>query len=190
MGQQKMSLKTYTWSWQKMHNLLQYSSNYSHKTGSLWFYSKDKATNFNADIVYSYNFKSFRCKSTLVGKTTAAIGILENATIAAPLKCLSSYCKSLEMPLINCQVDLKVKWTKKCVLAVAGANANSDSGIIFTIKDTNYVPVVTLPAKSNQKLSKRFWKDLKDQFIGMNMKQKVRIKIRQTSIGIFLNQIL
>ena len=94
------------------------------------------------------------------------------------------------MPLINCQVDLKVKWTKKCVLAVAGANANSDSGIIFTIKDTNYVPVVTLPAKSNQKLSKRLWKDLKDQFIGMNMKQKVRIKIPQTSIGIFLNQIL
>ena len=33
-------------------------------------------------------------------------------------------------------------------------------------------------------------KDLKDQFIGMNIKQKVRIKIRQTNINIFCSQIL
>ena len=34
-----------------MYNLLKYSSNYSDTMGSLWFYSKDEATNFNADIV-------------------------------------------------------------------------------------------------------------------------------------------
>ena len=39
-----------------MHNLIQYSSNYSKKTGSLWFYSKDEATNFNADIAKINNF--------------------------------------------------------------------------------------------------------------------------------------
>ena len=33
-----------------MYNLLEYSSSYSDKTGSLWFHSKDEATNFNADI--------------------------------------------------------------------------------------------------------------------------------------------
>ena len=34
-----------------MYNWLEYSTNYSDITGSLWFYSKDKATNFNANIV-------------------------------------------------------------------------------------------------------------------------------------------
>ena len=33
-------------------------------------------------------------------------------------------------------------------------------------------------------------KDLKDQFIGMNIKQKMRIKMRQTNVDIFPNQIL
>ena len=42
-----------------MYNLTEYSSNYSETTRSLWFYSKDKAINFNADIVNINNFKSF-----------------------------------------------------------------------------------------------------------------------------------
>ena len=32
-----------------MYNLIEYSSNYFETTGSLWFYSKDEATNFNND---------------------------------------------------------------------------------------------------------------------------------------------
>ena len=61
------------------------------------------------------------------------------------------------MPLINCKVELKLKWTKYCVLSAAGAdNADANSlNIIFTIKYTKlYVPVVTLSAKENQNLSK------------------------------------
>ena len=41
-----------------MHNLIEHSSNDSETTGSLWFYSKDEGTNFNADIVNDNNFKS------------------------------------------------------------------------------------------------------------------------------------
>ena len=42
------------------------------------------------------------------------------------------------MPLINCKVELKLKWTKYCVLSAAGAdvNGNDNDNIIFTIKDT------------------------------------------------------
>ena len=64
------------------------------------------------------------------------------------------------MPLINCKVELKLKWTKYWVLSVAGnenyINNNDDANnIIFTIKDTRlYVPVVVLSARDNQKLSK------------------------------------
>ena len=44
-----------------MYNLIEYISNYSEATGSLWFYSKEEATNFNADVANDNNFKSFKC---------------------------------------------------------------------------------------------------------------------------------
>ena len=60
------------------------------------------------------------------------------------------------MPLINCKVELKLKWTKYCDLSASGAdnvNGNADGNIIiFTIKDTKLnVPVVTLSARDNKK---------------------------------------
>ena len=61
------------------------------------------------------------------------------------------------MPLIKCNVELKLRWTKHCVLAAAGVennNAGSNNNI-FTIKDIKlYVLVVILYAKDNEKLSK------------------------------------
>ena len=61
------------------------------------------------------------------------------------------------MPLINCKVELKLKWSNYFVLSAAdNENPNgNDDNIIFTIKDTKlYVPVVTLSARDNQKLTK------------------------------------
>ena len=92
-----------------MYNLLECSSNYSHTTGSLWFYSKDEATNFNADIAHNKNdnFKSSDYKAKLLPNTVAQpapnnnSGILKYAIIAVPLKCLSNSWRSLEMPLIK-----------------------------------------------------------------------------------------
>ena len=80
-----------------MYNLIEYSSNYSKTTGSLWFYSKDEATNSHADIVIENNFKSFEYKAKLLGNAVAppapnkANGILKNATFAVPLKYLSNF---------------------------------------------------------------------------------------------------
>ena len=58
--------------------------------------------------------------------------------------------------MINCKVELKIKLKIFCVLAAAGVknvNANSNN-VTCTIKNTKlYVPVVTLSAKNNQKLS-------------------------------------
>ena len=75
------------------------------------------------------------------------------------LKYLSKFQRSLEMPLINCKAELKLKQTKYCVLSANNNDNVNDNGnannIIFTIKDTKlYVPVVTISAKDNQKLSK------------------------------------
>ena len=61
------------------------------------------------------------------------------------------------MPVINYKVELKLKWTKYCVLTAAGADNNdsNSNNIVFAIKDTKlYVSVLTVPTKDNQKLSK------------------------------------
>ena len=82
------------------------------------------------------------------------------------------------MSLINCKVELKLRWTKYCVFSAADNDDlnnidNNDSGnnIIFTMKDTKlYLPVVTLSARDNQRLLKSIKKYWKDQFIEMNIK--------------------
>ena len=92
-----------------MYNLIEYCSNYSGTTGSLWFYSKDEATNFNGDIANNNNSKSFENKAKLLENTEAdeTNGTFKNATIAVLLKYLSTFLRSLKMTLINCKVELK-----------------------------------------------------------------------------------
>ena len=99
--------------------LLEYSSNYSDTTDSLWFYSYNEATNFNADIMNTNDFKSLKYEAKLLGntETNRANGILGNAVIDVPLNYLSNFWSSLEMSLINCKVKLKLKWTNHCVLS-------------------------------------------------------------------------
>ena len=67
------------------------------------------------------------------------------------------------MQLIKCKVKLQLIWAKRCVLSVAGTdNADGNNGVnnvCFTIKDTKLsIPVVTLSARDNEKLSKLFSK--------------------------------
>ena len=84
-------------------------------------------------------------------------GVLKNKTIAVSLKYLSNFWRSLEIPLVNCKIELKLKWTNYCVLSAVGTDHENDrdNNIIFTIKDPKlYVPVVTISARDNQILSK------------------------------------
>ena len=146
-----------------MYNLLKYSSNYSDKTSSLWVHSIDKTTNFNVEIENdSNNFKYFKYKAKLLGKTFVDDNneSLKNETIAVPLKDLSKLWRSLEMSFINCKVELKIKWTKHCVLAMDNSdntNYNRDN-VLFTIIFYLLFIIVSLSAKDNQKLSKFFSK--------------------------------
>ena len=176
-----------------MYNLIEYSSNYSETTGSLWFYSKDEATDFNADIANDNSFKSFKYKAKLLGNTKAqpnpnhANGILNNATIVVPLKYLSNVWRSLEMPLINFKAESKLKWTKYCVLSAGGnddTNAHPNN-VIFTTKDTKlYVPVVILSAKA--KLSRLLSKRYKDQVFWNEYKTKSENKMNVNEYRCFL----
>ena len=119
-----------------MYNLLVYSSSYSDTIGSLWFYSKDEATNFKLDLVdcTASIFQSVE----LLGNTEAdgANGILKKTTIAVPVKCLSNLWRSIQFPLISWKVESKLKGTIYCILSVACAdnNAVKFNNIIVTIK--------------------------------------------------------
>ena len=94
---------------------------------------------------------------------------------------------SLENPLINWKVHLKLRWMKHCVLvSTCFEKDESYSNIIFTNKETKiYVPVVTLPAKENQKPSTPLSKGFKRSFFRVNIKIHMRREIQQISIDIF-----
>ena len=74
----------------------------------------------------------------------------KNTEIMVPLKYLSNFWRTLEMPLINCEINLLLTWSASCVTVSADV-ANQIA--TFAITDTKlYVPVVTLSTKDNQKL--------------------------------------
>ena len=98
-----------------MYNLIEYNSNYSETTGSFLFSSKDEAIDFDNNVANTDDFKSLKYKAKLLGNTEAkpnennASGILKNATTTVPLKYLSNFWISLEMPFINCKVELRLE---------------------------------------------------------------------------------
>ena len=158
-----------------MYNLIAYISNYSDITGSLWFCSKDEATDFNNDIENTNIFTFFMYKANLLGNTEAdgANTILRNAAIAVPLKYLSNFWQFLKMPLINCKDEVKHKWTRHCVLATNGNDNDgvNSNNIISTIKETKInVRNFNLSAKTAKNYQNFLAKDWKDHCIEMSIK--------------------
>ena len=81
-----------------------------------------------------------------MGKTPPA-GKTKNVETAVQLKYLSNFWRTLEMPLINCEVNLILTWSKDCVISSATGKTK------FKITDTKlYVPVVTFSTQDNAKL--------------------------------------
>ena len=106
-----------------------------------------------------YNAPSFKYKGNLIANTEAD-GTKKGVKIALPLKYLSNFWRSLEVPMINWKVELSLKWIENCVLTTAEIGANADAtgadGATFEITDAKlYVPVVTLSAEDNVKLVKQ-----------------------------------
>ena len=105
------------------------------------------------------------------------------------LKYLSNFQRSLEMALINCEVELKLKWTNCCVFSAAGVDnvINRDGKVIFTIKDTKlYFPVVTLSTRDNKKLSKLLSKGFERSFYWNEYKTKSENKNTTNEFSYFL----
>ena len=108
----------------------------------------------NNDNATSFKYKESRTTDT------EANGTKNVAKIAVPLKYFSNFWRSLEMPLINCRVELSLRWIGIFVLTTAaiGANAYATCADSATFKITDaklYVPVVTLSAEDSARLTKQ-----------------------------------
>ena len=60
--------------------------------------------------------KSFEYKAKLIGSTPDDNNTLD-AEVFVPLKCLSNFWRSLDLPLINCKIELGFSWSKDCIIS-------------------------------------------------------------------------
>ena len=128
-----------------MYNLIEYSDNYQDSSATLYQYKRDEPPEDDAvaDLTGN-NSDSLKYKINLLGNVTEVAGDAAdvrklNVKVVVPLKYLSSFFRSLEMPLINCKIKLNLTWKKECVLSTGAGEG------VFIINDTKlYVPVVTL----------------------------------------------
>ena len=92
-----------------MYNLTEYSDNYSKTSGSLWQYCKDIPAVNNAgnivDFTATNTTDSFKFKTKITGQTNND-GEINGVEIMVPLKYLSNFWGTLQIPLINCEVEL------------------------------------------------------------------------------------
>ena len=131
-----------------MYNLIEYSDNCGKTTGNLWQYFRDEP---NDNLAES---ESFKFKIKITGKTPANDNE-KDVEIMVPLKYLSKFWRTLEIPLINCEISLILTWSSTCVIT------NSNGAGTFEITNTKlYVPVVTLSTQENTK----FLQQLKSGF--------------------------
>ena len=132
-----------------MYNLIEYSDNYAKTSGSLWQYFRDEPDDNNIE-----DSESFKSKIKITGKTPNNDNE-KDVEIMVPVKYLSNFWRTLEMPLTNCEVNLILTWSSTCVIT------NSNGAGTFATTDTKlYVPVVTLSRQENTK----FLQQLKSGF--------------------------
>ena len=134
-----------------MYNLIEYNDNYVKTSGSLWQFCKDipaqDANNEITEFTGGNTTDSFNFKAKITGQS-GDVGT-KDVEIIVPLKYLSNFWRTLEMPLINCEVNLILTWSSTCVLIATNIpNQNAT----FAITDRKlYVPVVTLSTQENTK---------------------------------------
>ena len=124
-----------------IYNLIEYSDNYSKTSGTLWEYCKEilAVNNDGAIIVFngvnatdSFNFKTKITGQTAADNNNGNIAGRVNIEIMVPLKYLSYFRRTLEMPLINCEIELILDWSANCAMIYTDVNNQVP---IFTITD-------------------------------------------------------
>ena len=128
-------------------------------------YSPNKQIRFKTAMLRSslcdYSDAYILVKGNMTVNNTAAAGAAVNnaakkvifkncAPFTNCISKISSFWRTLEMPLINCEVELILTWSENCVIISTNV---ADQNPTFTLTETNlYLPVVTLSTQDNAKL--------------------------------------
>ena len=109
-----------------MYNLLEYSDNYSVTSGRLWNYYRDEVNDDSnednaADIKISnkktLTGKYFEYKAKSIGSMPNNNNNILDAEVVVPLKHFSNVWRSLDLPSINCKIELNLSWSKECIMS-------------------------------------------------------------------------
>ena len=103
-----------------MYNLIEYSKNYSKTTGVLWNYYRNEPNSVvNNGIDSSIrDSKTYDYETKFIESVTNANLIKQNIKIVVPLQNLSNFWKTIDIPLINCEISLVLTWSENCVLTI------------------------------------------------------------------------
>ena len=129
------------------YNLIEYSDNYQDSSATLYQYKRDGPPEGDPiPNLATDNSSSPKYKVNSLGNPVLDGAIAKrNVKVVVPLKYSSNFFRSLEMPLINCKIELNLTWKKECVLSTDAGDA------VFIINDKKlYVPVVTLSKEDNK----------------------------------------
>ena len=127
-----------------MYNLIEYRDNYL-KTESLWQYHRNEPFLDANTAIANNNNNLFKFKQKTTYKTAA--GGTKDIEKMVPLKYLSNFWRTLDIPLINCEINLRLSWSDKCVLS------NDPKATTSTTTDTKlYVSIVTVSTEDSAKL--------------------------------------
>ena len=114
----------------------------------------------------------FKFKIKITGRK--GNGGTKNVNIRVPLKYLSDLWRTLEITLINCEINLILTWSDRCFII---DNPIDDQVPTFTITDTKlYIPVVTLSTQDNAKLLEQLKSGFKRTFNWNKYKPKVTVE--------------
>ena len=187
-----------------MYDLLEYSKNYRKTTRSLWNYYRDEPSNAIGvnNITHSIlNSESFDYKANFMENGVTHDNLTKNDfKIVVPLKHLSNFWKQLDIPLINCEVELILTWFKNCVLidkstrkANYGANPvayeiDNPENATFKITDVKlFVPAVTLSKENDIKLLEQLKTGFKRIIKWNNYRSQVSIQLQNNNLNYLID---
>ena len=196
-----------------MYNLLEYSKYYSKTTGSFWNYYRDELSgdrnnnnNPNKNVI---NSKSFKYKASITGSTYNVNERITNGAgnqvnnpahdanksgkkeveIAVPLKYLSNFWRTLDMPLINCEVSLILTWFRECIITSmerrvinTGRDFSSTNATFQTTDTKLYVLVVTLSTENDKRLLEQLRTGFKRTIKWNKYRSEILIRLKNNNL--------
>ena len=192
-----------------MYNILEYSKNYRKTIGSLYNYYRDELSDDsddnNFDSIKVVNSNTFKYKNKITGNTynvdagVQGYDVNKNGTqeveLAIPLKYLGNFWRTLNIPLISCEVSLELQWDKNCVITsleqrdISGGNRdNAPTGATLSITDCKlYVPAVTLSKDDEIKLLTNLKSGFKREIIWNKYRSQMTTEAINNNLNILID---